>query len=265
MNKNIDLIHIILLAGLCWSTLLIGHELLGHGGAVLLIGGTPISIDAMYFDSSIPDATFWQEKFVRANGSFVNIFFAFAAMFWISRLGQISSWKGYFLWLVIMMNCFEAGSYIAFGRFIHPGMDWAKILDNLEPVMLWKTLEMLLGLSLIIAGFYFGRKYHYFFLDSKSSLMKQKLKIFVLPLFIATLLSVSAALIMPTDDRLLMVMGGIGNSLFFLIGMLLLAFVPTSKEKIKESARLKRNPFLLIISLLLIGLYLFVMSPGINF
>lgn len=265
MNKNIDLLYIILLAGLCWSLLIVGHEILGHGGAVLIVGGKVISVDAMYFDQDISNATFWQEKFVRANGSFINIIFAVIAMFWISRMKNVSTWMGYFLWLVIMMNCFQAGNYIAFGKFIHPGMDWAKILEGLEPALFWEMLEMCFGITLIIAGFYFGRKYHYFFLDSKSSLIKQRLKIFIIPLLLATLLSVSAALIMPTDDRLLMVWGGIGNSLFFLTGMLILTFIPTSRAKIKDASSFQSNPSLLIISLLIIGFYLFVMSPGIYF
>lgn len=265
MNRNVDLLYIVLLAGMCWSLLIIGHEILGHGGAVLLVGGTPISVDAMYFDQDISNVTFWQEKFVRANGSFINIIFAGIAMIWISRLQKISTWMGYFLWLVIMMNCFQSGNYIAFGKFIHPGMDWAMILENLEPVLFWEILEMSLGISLILAGFYFGRKYHYFFLDSKSSLVKQRLKIFVVPLLTATLLSVSAALIMPTDDRLLMVWGGVGNSLFFLTGMLILALIPTPKVKIKSINRLRSNMSLLVIAILIICFYLFVMSPGIYF
>lgn len=265
MNKNIDLLYIVLLSGMCWSLLIVGHEILGHGGAVLLVGGTPISVDAMYFVQDISNVTFWQEKFVRANGSFINIIFAGIAMIWLSRLKNKSTWMGYFLWLVILMNCFQSGNYIAFGKFIHPGMDWAMILENLEPALFWEIIEMTLGISLIIAGFYFGRKYHYFFLDSKSSLGKQRLKIFVIPLLTATLLSVSAALIMPADDRILMVWGGIGNSLFFLLGMLILAFTPTSKVKIKSSFPLKNCTSFLVISILIICFYLFVMSPGINF
>lgn len=265
MNKKTDLLYIILLAGLCWSLLIVGHEILGHGGATIVVGGELISVNAMYFDHDLSNVTFWQEKFVRANGSFINIIFAVIAVFWISRLHNKSTWLGYFLWLVIMMNCFQTGNYIAFGKFISPGMDWAMILNNLEPALLWGILEMCLGISLIIFGFYYGRKYHYYFLDSKSLLIKQRLKVLGLPILTATLISVSAALIMPTDDRLLMIWGGIGNSLFFLTGMLILVFIPTSKEKIKETLPFKKNPRLLIVSIILIGFYLFVMSPGINF
>ncbi|WP_411030566.1 hypothetical protein [Spongiimicrobium sp. 3-5] len=265
MNKKIDLLYIILLTGLCWSLLIVGHELLGHGGAVLIVGGTPISVDAMYFDQDISGVTFWQEKFVRANGSFINIIFAIIAAFWISRLRNKSTWLGYLLWLIIMMNCFQAGNYIAFGKFISPGMDWAMILNDLEPALLWGILEMCLGVSLIVFGFYYGRKYHYHFLDSKSSHIKQRFKIFGIPVLTATLISVSAALIMPTDDRLLMIWGGVGNSLFFLTGMLVLVFIPSSKEKIKEVSSFEGNRRLLIASVILMGFYLFVMSPGITF
>ncbi len=265
MNKKIDLLYIILMAGMCWALLIVGHEIIGHGGAALLVGGELISVNAMYFDHDISNATFWQEKFVRANGSFINIIFVLIAVVWISRLKNKSTWFGYLLWLIIMMNCFQAGNYIAFGKFISPGMDWAIILNNLEPRMLWGTLEMCLGISLIVLGFYYGRKYHYYFLDLKSSLLKQRFKIFGIPVLTATLISLSAALVMPTDDRLLMIWGGIGNSFFFLTGMLVLVFIPTSKEKIKEISLFQGNQRLVIASIILMGFYLLVMSPGINF
>ncbi len=266
MNKTISIFHIILLSSLSWSLLIIGHEILGHGLGALIVGGTPISVDAMSLSYDVSEATFWQKKFVTANGSFINIIFIIIAVLWISRLKNKSTWLGYFLWLTIMMNCFQSGNYIAFGKFIHPRMDWgAKIFDKLEPALFWEILVMSIGVLLIIVGFYFGRKHHYFFINSKSSLIKQRFKIFVLPLIIATMLSVIAAFIMPTDDRLLMVWGGFGNSFFFLTGMLILAFIPTKKLKIIDSVTLKSNSILLIISILITSFYLFLMSPGFSF
>lgn len=86
MNKNIDLLYIVLLTGLCWSLLMVGHEIIGHGGAVLLIGGELISVDAMYLTHDISNASFWHEKFVKASGSFINIIFVGIAVLWISKL-----------------------------------------------------------------------------------------------------------------------------------------------------------------------------------
>jgi len=265
LMKKLDLFTVVSLAGLTWSTLMIAHELFGHGGAVLLVSGTPISVDGMYFTHDISNASFWQEKFVRAAGSIVNIIIALASIFIFTRLKQPRSWLGYFLWLVIMMNCFSTGNYIAFGRFIHPGMDWAQILKGLEPSWAWKTAEFLCGLLLIGVGFYIGRKYHYYFINKGSSLLRQKTKILTIPLLTAACVSVLASMIVPTDDRFMLIMGGIGNGFTFLIGMLVLTLIPTSGENITDSIELKRSYGWILFSLLIVTFYLLVMSPGINF
>ncbi len=262
--RKINLLTVIFIGGLSWSLLIIGHEMIGHGGAVLLVGGTPIAVDAMYFEHDLSEATFWQKNFVRAAGSLINILFWVIAIIWLAKLKHPSSWRGFILWMILMMNLFNAGSYIAFGRFIHPGMDWAMILHDLDPAWGWETGEMLFGLSLIVLAFYFGRKYHYLFIDAGSSLLKQKLKILVLPLLTATVLSVSAALLMPTDDLSLMLMGATGNSFSFMIGMLVLAFLPSSRGRVSTISPLRMNPIIIIISIFIIGLYLF-MSRGIAF
>ncbi len=263
--RKIDLFTLICISGLSWSLLMVGHEIVGHGGAVLLIGGTPIAVDAMYFEQDISMASFWQEKFVRAAGSLINILLAVLATIWLSNLRQKDNWKGFTLWIILMMNFFNAGSYIAFARFIHPGMDWAMFLHELEPAWFWETSEIIFGLSLVMTGLYFGRKFHYYFLDSDGSIIKQKLKILVIPLLTATTLSVTAALIMPTDDQFMMLMGGIGNGFSFLIGMLILALIPSSRGKITNISTLRFNPIIIIISLLTIGFYIFGMSRGIRF
>lgn len=94
--KKLDTLTIISLAAMVWAIKMISHEIIGHGGAVLLFGGTPISVNAMFFEYDIPNATFWQQKFINANGSFINILLAVISVFWISKLHQPKSWKGYF-------------------------------------------------------------------------------------------------------------------------------------------------------------------------
>ncbi len=260
-----NLFSVICLAGCSWALLMVGHELIGHGGAVFLFGGDVVSVDAMYLSFDFAEATFWQDKIIRAAGSIINILFVVIAYSLLTRLKQKSSALGLFYWFVILMNCFQAGSYIIFGRFIDSGMDWAMFLNGMHPLWLWKVMEFVLGATLIGFGIYIGLKYQYAFLSNEATILKQKLKLFLIPFFTATILSILASAVMPTDDRILMIWGGFGNSFMFLFGMFIMTFIPINKSHLKQVSISKPNTYLLFFSLLIIGFYLIGMSPGINF
>ncbi len=81
----------------------------------------------------------------------------------------------------------------------------------------------------------------------------------------ATAVSVAAAAFVPSDDRLMMLLGGVGNSLFFLAPMMLLLAWPT-----KAANLLAGNPSfapqtrLIVLALVTTLLYVFVVAPGIK-
>ena len=250
--------NISIISAIAWSILQCGHELIGHGLATLLVGGTPIAVDAMYFHHDLSTVSPAGVKFVQASGSLFNVLFALVCWILLQKEVFQDYWFRFFLWISLMINLMQSGSYIAFGRFIHDGMDWAKFIADLEPYSLWASIELALGLSLILLGLFTARKFQHEFIG-----IKQK-STYLSILATTTFISTVSSFIIPTDDRFMMVMGGIGNGFTFLFPLLILGFWKSINYiEIKNEPEL--SPIWKITGVLLLGFYLGVMSPGITF
>lgn len=251
------LLNISKLTAIAWSILQCGHELVGHGLATLLVGGHPIAVDAMFFHHDLTDVSYLGIKFVQAAGSFFNIAFALFCWYLLSINIAKDFWLRFFLWISVMINLMQSGSYIAFGRFIHDGMDWAKIIVDLEPYIVWATSEFIFGLTFIAMGLKIGRKFQAEFIGNSRQ------RTYLTILASTTIISTLSSLIIPTDDRFMMIMGGIGNGFTFLFPLLILAFWKTEQQIESETPPL---PIVWKITcIVIVGFYLGIMSPGITF
>ena len=67
-----------------WITRALGHELIGHGGACLLVGDTPIAFNAMYFQGS-EASSLWTGKFRLAGGTIYNVITALVCIWLLVR------------------------------------------------------------------------------------------------------------------------------------------------------------------------------------
>ena len=166
--------------------------------------------------------------------------------------------------ITTIINSLQAGSYIAFGRFIHPGMDWPRITAEAPPGP-WNILVTAVGVVLVTVAFWAGWRYMPLFLPRRGSSKWQRMRLLLTPYLTATVVSVAAALLVPSDDRLMMVMGGIGNSLFFLAPMLLIAALPTRPAQPADGDLLLSSRWLIVASTAVATLlYTFVLAPGLT-
>jgi len=233
MKLQLPILTALAIGCLAWITRALGHELVGHGGACLLVGDTPIAFNAMYFQGS-EASSFWAAKFRLAGGTIYNVITAVVCIWLLANRVVRRSWFAYFLWITAIMSFLQGGSYVAFGRFVHAESDWAVFLHDLEPAVFWSMAEWVVGLGLIVAGVVTARKFEKRFLNSESTKLDKR-RLYLVPYFAAVLVSVSASLIVPSDTRIWMVLGGFGNSFTFMLPMLVLAFVP-AKGGFKEAA-----------------------------
>ena len=252
------------LSAFAWMLLMAGHEALGHGVACVSLGGEAISLDAMYFSCS-DLSPLWKDQLYRAAGSLFNVLIAVLSVLALRRIANPRSWVGYFLWISAVLNLLQSGSYIAFGRFIHPGMDWAMIVSSAPSSEAWGVIVTVVGVLLLVCGLLVGRVYAPLFLSPNAPVWKQKSRLLMTPYLTATVVSVAASLFVPSDDRLMMVMGGIGNSLFFLAPMLLLLAWPTKARRLPpDEPSLPARRGTIVVALVATLLYVFVIAPGIT-
>ncbi len=266
MKKN-DYLTFLAVGAICWILRVVTHEIIGHGGSNMLFGGKAISVSTMFFKAEQPGFSFLQQKIFIASGSIINLILGLTAFYIFNKLKTKNSWKGYLLWMVSIIFILNTGGYIAFSQFLSSGMDWSIFLKGLSPLWLWKILEIIIGISLIFVGYKIAVNYKktFFF---KSITKQQEKNILILPFISATLVSVLAALNMVSNNLGLLILGAFGNSFFFLIPMVIAAFIKVSPNLNKEIAHnptLTRNHWLIFIASFFSILFILVLSKEIYF
>lgn len=246
----------------CWSLLMMGHEIIGHGLMTLLVGGKAIGVNGMYFEHDLSMVSDLGIKWVQAGGSLFNILLGFISLFILNNSRNLKYWTYYFLWCTAVLNIIHAGSYIGFARFIHDGMDWVMVLKGAEHYSFWMNMETIIGLLLIVLGalliFKLGKQ-----LITKHTNYR---RLYWTPLFSSLTLSVISSFLVPDDNRIMMVMGGVGNGFVFLIPLLILGFLRPKTVPANYSFNSGKNPyFILVFSCICTITYIFFVSPGLKF
>jgi hypothetical protein len=108
------------------------HEGAGHGGACLMVGGTPLVVSTVHMECST------DTRLVMAGGTIINV--AAGALFF--ALGRITSGTAprlkYFWWLSMTVNLLIAAGYFAFSGIGGFG-DWAMFIQGLSPQWAWRV------------------------------------------------------------------------------------------------------------------------------
>ena len=261
MDIKKTIIRLVLLSFGAWSVLQVGHEMIGHGLTVLLVGAKPVSVNAMYFHYDLSSVSTSADRWIRAGGSIFNVVWAMVCLLLLTKKALKNFEFGYFIWVSCVINFCQSGAYIAFGRFINDGMDWAMILNGVEDPELWQFLELIVGLLLLGVGTWVAYKYGTLF--TKTEITRSSKRLFWIPLFASTILSVTSSLIMPTDHRFMMLMGGLGNGFTFLFPLFFLGFFKLPKRHFQLDYRPSNR--VLTFSIMLSVFYIFFMTPGITF
>jgi hypothetical protein len=120
------------------------HEGLGHGGACLLMGGTPRLLTSMQFQGDEHLLSSFAVKVVSASGSVANAAAGMLAIMLLrrNREGPRTGW--FFLWLFATVNLLQAAGYPLYSGVGNIG-DWAVVVAQLRPVWLWRILLTVVG------------------------------------------------------------------------------------------------------------------------
>lgn len=247
---------VFLLGAGAWGLTIGSHELVGHGGVCALDPNCRwIYADGMYFDGEHGEGAWRQAEL--AGGAVFNIAFALLSGLWLA-FAPPSSWAGrVLLWTLTTFGLVQSGSYIAFGPFIHDGMDWSRLSRQYAwpyPVL------ALIGGAAIIVGLGLSK-----YLLERRRVMAPGRFALVLPAWAgAAVAAIGVALIMPTEDRALILLGAVGSSVFFMAWILLL-LVPAPSARRSDAPMSVADGAVTALAAALALAYVFWLGPGVSF
>ncbi len=125
------------------------HEGLGHGGACLLVGGRPETLNAIFFECSVEGLQSSAQRWLAAGGSIANLVFAGLAAAALKTLPSQWGRVRDFAWLMLAVNVLQPFGYLLFSGLAGVG-DWSVVVDGLQPAGVWR-----LGLSVVGVVLYF--------------------------------------------------------------------------------------------------------------
>lgn len=133
---------------MAYASAILGHELVGHGGATVLAGGRPLAVSLAAFAADTRGLTEAADRFIVAGGTLGNLVVGLLALFALRLAPPRSGAAHYLIWLIAVVNLFRA-----FGGLALAGMggvgDWRGLISASESPMTFK-----LGLAVVgIAGY----------------------------------------------------------------------------------------------------------------
>ena len=139
------------IAALNWVLIHIFHEVVGHGGACLLLGDKTLGVTLIFLNCESNDAFLF--RWILAAGGLMNLFVAALCFLWLRFTKTADPAFRYFLWLFVAMVVIWDGFYIAVGAgFSMDWSDWHNVTLGLEPASLWKGGMVLTGLCVLVGG-----------------------------------------------------------------------------------------------------------------
>ena len=152
-DKLLDIPTLIAISLVVWALVDILHEIVGHGGAAVLMGFDvkAASTTTVFFTSDQP-YDIDKERFFNAAGVLVNLITGSLALIVLRWRNALSpSWRC-FLWLFASFSAIVVAVNLVSAPLIGGG-EWTAILRGLEPGAGWKSLVIGTGVVLAVVGY----------------------------------------------------------------------------------------------------------------
>lgn len=116
------------------------HEGVGHGVTAWLSGARQVTLSTVALQSDI------ETRWVSANGTLVNLFFAFIFWLLLCKPERYRPTTRYFLVLAMAGNLFTGTGYFFFSGVTNFG-DWAAVIRGLQPHWIWQLGLIVVGMA----------------------------------------------------------------------------------------------------------------------
>jgi hypothetical protein len=137
------------------------HELVGHGGACVLLGGKALSLSSAGWECDLGGVSADLQRWEHASGTAANLLVGIAIVAsWRRILSLRSSQLRFFFWLFAVTNLLIGAGTLLFdplGRFGGVVGDWSMVLQGLRPRVPLLLLVVAAGVALSAATIAWAR------------------------------------------------------------------------------------------------------------
>jgi len=140
-----DLLTVIGIALVAYAASNVLHEAVGHGGACLALGGTPLALSSVHFECSHAGMSALASRGVSAAGTIVNFIAGALAFAALTRIPpRTRPHLTYALWLFGTLNVLMGAGYFLFSGIGDIG-DWAAVARGTLPPSIWRPTMAVFG------------------------------------------------------------------------------------------------------------------------
>jgi hypothetical protein len=238
------------------------HEGGGHGGACVLLGGTPKLLTSTFFTCG--SLSGWSVRWLAAAGPITTLIVGLCFLVLLRRSRKLPAAWGYFCWLSMTINLLLAGGYTMVAPFANFG-DWALFLHGLQPLFVWKATLTVVGVAISFLGLRLGASEIRPFLgegDSKSR-RREAWRLTLLPYLAGGVLSCAAGARNPGGAQMFLIsaVGGLFGTCWLLW---LPSWIRPMPSGTGESRVIVRNTLCLVIAAITVVFDIVVLGPGIR-
>ncbi len=263
LYSSTDILTLIAISIVAYTLVIIGHELIGHGGVCLLVGGELRGITSTDLYCTFTNPVEWKYKLMVAGGALVN-FLSVVLSIILIRNKKCNLHTVYFLWVFMNLNLFLASSYLIASPLLGFG-DWNSLVSTLPFPLLWRILLSLIGVGLSLWGIRISlhvlvRKFNLAENDSE-----KWIKILSrVPPFTVGIIAIIMGLVSPLDVKWSMSLA-LASFLALLWMVNLHAWGhPPNNEEAHSIIALNRNVFWLVSGTVALIFLIVVLAPGIG-
>lgn len=240
----------------------VAHEALGHGGATLLVGGTPLGLSSAWWDGNFDAVSEWGRRWERAAGTFVNLGLGLALV--PASRAALGVHSRFFLWLLAVVNLFSGAGYLLTDPLGNFG-DWSGFLEGLEPKGLLRAGLVASGAAFSMLALRFARQGLEPFLGGDPTARRRRARWLCLAPYVAGSLAFTlAGLLNPLGPKF-----AVSSALASFGGTAFLAWLPSFVKGAPEGAppapELGRSVPWLAAGALAAVILFGVLAPGIRF
>ena len=233
------------------------HEAIGHGTASWLMAVPILSLSTVALQTSDPS------RFVSAAGTAANVVVGGFSLLLLRRCRRLTP-AAYFLWVFGAFNLFNVG-YLVASACMNSG-DWAAVISGLSPRWLWRCVVGLGGSIFYVLSVKWVASFAIDFVNHRQFAIADSRRL-VWPAYLSAGAVLTVASIFNPIGPSLILGSGIAPAFGLNCGLLLVPpmIIGHATYHGAGEGRIPFSAFWLIVSLVISGLFIGILGPGIHF